>query len=337
MKIDFQNKNTFIEGLNGSGKTSIVEAINYVSLLKSFKTSNDDHLIKNDKPYFKIVLKTNNNLFEVVYNRKSKVLHINKKNITKMSEFITRFKTVVFSPEDLSLVYGSPGERRTFLDVVMVQANKDYLEDLSMYKRVLRERNALLKQLNENSDLTFLKIINKRLEVEADQIIKKRSEFISKLNKAFKKRFKSLNKKDDVEVVYEPNTPLNALEITLNGRFRRDLLEKTTTSGPHRDELVINFNNNLAKEYGSQGQVRLIVIALKLALVDLYKEHKEVVILLDDVLSELDDVVINEMENLFKLENQIIITGTKCNYKNIEIINLNNKENHNNEWKNKRQ
>lgn len=334
IKVDFLNKNTFIEGLNGSGKTSIVEAINYVSLLKSFKTNNDDHLVKEDKPCFKIVLKTNKDLFEVVYNKGVKVLHINKKNITKMSEFITRFKTVVFSPEDLNLVYGTPNERRTFIDVVMVQENKDYLEDLSTYKKVLKERNALLKQINENSDLTFLKIINKRLEVEANKIIEKRTEFIGKLNKAFKVRFKSLNKKDDVEVVYEPNTPLNRLELTLNDRFKRDLLEKTTTAGPHRDELLIKFNDNLAKDYASQGQVRLIVIALKLALVDVYKEKEEVVVLLDDVLSELDDVVIREMENLFNLKKQIIITGTKCNYQNIKIINLNNKENQNDEWKN---
>lgn len=330
MKVDFLNKNTFIEGLNGSGKTSIIEAINYVSLLKSFKTNNDDHLVKEDKPYFKIVLKTKKDLFEVVYNNKVKVLHINKKNITKMSDFITRFKTVVFSPEDLRLVYDGPSERRVFLDVVMVQDDKDYLNDLSMYKKVLKERNALLKLIKEDSDLTFLKIINKRLEVEANQIIKKRSEFIDKLNKAFKVRFKSLNKKDDVELVYDPNVALNTLEVILNDRFRRDLLEKTTTSGPHRDELLIKFNGSLAKDYASQGQVRLIIIALKLALVDVYEEKEDVVILLDDVLSELDDVVIREMETLFNLKNQIIITGTKCNYKNIKIINLNNKENQ--EW-----
>lgn len=327
IKIRFQYENTFIEGLNGSGKTSIVEAINYVSTLKSFKMADDESLLQTDKQYFKIVLKTKQNEFEIVYNEGKKLLKINKVIYQKMSEFIANLKTIVFSPEDLNLVNGSPGVRRNFLDMVMVQINKTYLNNLTIYKKVLKERNALLKNLKESSDLTFFKIINKRLADEANKIILKRSEFISKLNQAFKAQFKSFNNKDEVELSYEANTEASALEAVLNKRFKTDLLTETTSVGPHRDELLIKFNGNLAKDYASQGQKRLITLSLKLALIDLYENKEEIIILLDDVLSELDDVTINELGNLLKIKNQVIITGVNNKYQNIKVLNLNKKEN----------
>lgn len=326
IKILFDNKNTFIEGLNGSGKTSIIEAINYITLLKSFRTNDDKLLITNNKPYFKIILKTNKDLFEVVYHDNNKNLKINNVPISKMSEFVANLKTILFTPEDLNLIYGFPGERRLFLDTTMVQLDKEYLNTLSTYKKILKERNALLKVLKEDSDLTFLNIINQNLEKEANKIIAARTAFIKKLNKALKSHFKSFNKKDRVEVLYQPNCALNSLETVLKGRFKRDLYSETTTAGPHRDDFLIKFNNNLAKDYASQGQVRLIAISLKLALIDLHENNEEIVILLDDILSELDDLTIKELEKIFELNNQIIITGTNCNLSNIEILNLNKKE-----------
>lgn len=326
-KIHFQKENTFIEGLNGTGKTSIIEAINYVSTLKSFKTSDDNALLQHKKPYFRIVLTTDQDKYEIVYNEGKKHLKINKKVYQKMSDFIANFKTIIFSPEDLNIVNGPPGVRRNFLDMTMVQIDKPYLNNLSIYKKVLKERNALLKNLKASSDMTFLKIINKRLENEADKIIEKREEFIKKLNKAFKSRFKSFNKNDDVELVYEPNVQAKTLESVLNGRIKADLLLETTSAGPHRDDLLLVYNKQLAKEYASQGQIRLITLSLKLALLELYENKEEIVILLDDVLSELDEVTINELSKILKLKNQIIITGTNNKYKEMKVLNLDKKEN----------
>lgn len=326
LQVQFNSKNTFIEGFNGSGKTSVIEAISYISFLKSFRTSSDELLVKQGKEYFKIVLKTNDDVYEVVYNEGRKLLKINKIVIGKMSEFIANLKTIVFSSEDLNLVYGPPAGRRTFMDQVMVQLDKSYLEELSTYKAILKERNALLRNLTENSDLTFLKIINKRIEAEANKIIHKRTDFLEKLNKAFKRRFKNFNKNDDVEVIYQPDCALNSLEGVLNSRFKRDLFVESTSAGPHRDDLLIKFNKNPAKDIASQGQVRLITLSLKLGLIDLYEQGEEIIILLDDVLSELDEQVVKEIEKVFKLENQVIITGTKNEYKKIQVLNLNKKE-----------
>lgn len=322
IQIHFQSKNTFIEGLNGSGKTSIIEAIYYTSTLKSFKTTDDNALLQQNKPYFKIYLKTKKDEYEIVFNEGKKFLKINKLIYPKMSDFIANLKTIVFSAEDLNLIYGIPGIRRDFLDTVMVQINKDYLKNLSTYKKVLKERNALLKKLKIDSDFTFLKIINKRLEKEANIIIEARTAFINKLNKAFKMRFKSFTLKDDVEVIYQPNVSLNTLESVLNRRIKVDLFAETTSSGPHRDELLIMFNKNLAKDYASQGQNRLIILSLKLALIDLYDNKDEIIILLDDVLSELDGKTIDKLEILLKTNNQIIITGTNSKYKEIKVLNI---------------
>ncbi len=320
-KINFSPNITFLEGLNGAGKTNVLEAIYFVSFLKSFRTNDDKVLIMDDKPFSKIKLKTNKNTYKVIIQESSKHLKINNAVISKMSEFIGGYKVILFSPEDLKLVTGIPQVRRSFLDIEMVQLNLNFLENLSVYKKVLKQRNALLKQLKKDDDLTFLKIINKRMEEEANVIIKQRQTFIDKLNEAFISRFKVFNTKDRVELIYEPNSPLNKLEMILNTKLETDLIAQSTSFGPHRDELVIKFNNKLAKENASQGQIRLIAISLKLALLDLMKEE-EVVLLLDDILSELDETVTKKMRKLINLDRQIIMTGTKNDIDLAQLINL---------------
>lgn len=318
-KFNLSNK-VFIEGPNGTGKTSLLEAIYYVSLLKSHRTSDDLSLIMHDKTYAKVVVKTHLHSYEVVVGQEGKSLSIDKVNIKKMSQFIGGYKVVMFSPEDLDLIKGMPRVRRSFLDIEMFQINPSHMDVLSDYKNVLNQRNALLKRLNLNDDLTFLKIITKRLAYEADLIVKERDAFIKNLNKAFKKQFKHLNKEDEVEVIYQPNSPLNTLEDTLLSRIDKDILSKTTNAGPHRDDFLILFNKEPAKEYASQGQQRLMAIALKMAIVDLIKGG-EVIILLDDILSELDYEKAQSIQNLFHLGSQVIITGTE-NVFNIETIHL---------------
>lgn len=319
-QLEFEKFN-YIEGLNGSGKSSLMEAIYYVSLLKSFRTSEDSSLIKNDTPFSKIVINTDKDKYEVVLSEKGKFLKINNKVITKMSDFIGGFKVVMFSLEDLEIIRGLPKKRRTFMDIEMVQIDNGYLNNLSVYKQVLRRRNELLKQLKNNDDLTFLNIISKRLALEADQLISKRTEFIKKLNEAFIKSFKRLNQKDRVSVIYKPDVPLNSLESVLNEELKRDLLTKTTNKGPHRDDFILMFNGEAARTKASAGEQRLIVLALKLAMLDLINDE-DVVILLDDVLSELDNEVKQMIENIFKQDKQVIITGTDTNYFKINTIYL---------------
>lgn len=316
-KFNLKEK-VFIKGDNGVGKTSILEAIYFGSLLKSHRTNDDAALIMNDKPYAKIEIKTNKNLYELVILKDKKHLNINKVHIRKMSEFIGGYKVIIFSPEDLELIKGTPRVRRRFLDIEMFQINKDYLITLNNYKNVLNQRNGLLKRLTLSDDLTFLNIITKKLTEEASVIIKKRESFIKELNKAFKSRFKSLNGFDEVEVQYKENVSLNELERTFKENIEKDILSKTTNLGPHRDDFIILFNGESAKDFASQGEQRFITIALKLAIIDLIKEE-DVIILLDDILSELDHEKVLKIENLFSLGKQVIITGTNNPFEMEEI------------------
>lgn len=331
LKMDFEKQN-YIEGLNGSGKSSILEAIYYVSLLKSFRTSDDKNLINNDAQFAKMIITTNDDKYEVVLSEEGKFLKFNNKVVTKMSDFIGGFKVVMFSLEDLEIIKGLPKTRRSFMDIEMVQIDSGYLNDLSTYRQVLKRRNDLLKQIKKGGDLTFLNIVSKRLALEADVIIKRRTEFVKKLNGSFKESFKRLNQKDEVSVIYKPDVALNSLESVLNQETERDLLTKTTNKGPHRDDFVLTFNGELAKTKASAGEQRLMIVALKLALLELIKED-EVIVLLDDVLSELDNNVKKMIESILKEDKQVIITGTESNYFPIKGIYLERKDENGNKQK----
>jgi DNA replication and repair protein RecF len=322
-KIEINSKTTFIEGSNGQGKTSLLEALYFVSLLKSHRTSDDSTLIQSNKPFAKIIVKTTKHTYEVVIQKDSKHLNVDKNQIKKMSQFVGGYKVIMFSPEDLELIKGHPGIRRRFMDIEMYQVKPKYLEQLSVYKQVLKQRNALLKRLKLSDDLTFLKIINKRLSEEANKIIHERTQFIDHLNQALINRFKDFNQTDRVSIIYKPNTPLNSLEGVLNDKIERDILSQTTSSGPHRDDFIIQFNGAEAKEFASQGQQRLITIALKLSLIELIDKDEELIILLDDVLSELDEQAVKEIGNIVHSDYQVIMTGTHSNYENVNLINLN--------------
>lgn len=325
LKLALDSKTTFLEGSNGSGKTSVLEAIYFSGLLKSHRTSDDKALIQETKPFARINLKTTKHLYQTTISPTGKHLKIDGKPILKMSEYIGGYKVIIFSPEDLDLIKGIPGIRRSFLDIEMFQIDDSYARILNVYKKVLKQRNALLKRLTLKDDLTFIKILNKRLMSEADKIIERRKIFISDLNQAFIKRFKAFNETDRVMLIYEPNTEINTLESMLNERIQKDILSKNTNIGPHRDDFKVLYNGLDAKQYASQGQQRLITIALKLSVIDLLKEKNQIVILLDDVMSELDSQTVKSLESLIHSKYQTIITGIKSNYDNIQTINLDNK------------
>lgn len=320
LKIELKNQ-TYIEGLNGVGKSSLLEAIYYVSVLKSFRTNNDFDLIKNGAKFAKIIVETKTDTYEVVLSEEGKFLKKNNKQVIKMSDFIGGYNVVMFSLEDLEIIKGLPKVRRTFMDIEMVQIDNKYLNNLSIYKQVLKQRNALLKQLKEGDDLVFLNIISKRLHEEANVLIKKREMFITNLNKSFKESFKRFNKKDRVDIVYRPDVLLNGLENTLKEEFKRDLITKTTNKGPHRDDFNLLFNGEVAKSKASGGEQRLMMIALKTAMIELMKS-KEVIVLLDDVFSELDQEVSKTIENIFKDDKQVVITGTEKNKFDVHNIYL---------------
>lgn len=330
LHLKIQQKRIFIFGNNGLGKTSILEGIYFASLTRSHRTSEDKALVMKDKPYAKVDIITDKHHYQVVISDIGTKAFIDKVQISKMSEYINGYRVVMFSPEDLELIKGQPSNRRQFLDIEMSQIHKPYMLVLSKYKQILKQRNALLKNISLNDDMTFFKIITEQLSIVADEMIEKRITFIQKLNQAFKIRFKAFNEIDEVSVTYEPNVVLNSLKQVLNDKKEKDILTQTTSYGPHRDELLFEFNGQEAKTYASQGQQRLMVISLKLALLDIYDSDQiETIVLLDDVLSELDLDKQQKLLNNLPDKYQTFISGVETiEIKNMQQIHLTKENSH---------
>ncbi|HHW79968.1 MAG TPA: DNA replication/repair protein RecF [Acholeplasmataceae bacterium] len=328
LNLELKNKFVYINGPNGSGKTSILESIYLISTLKSHRTNSDKNLIKENMPFAKVEIKTNDHQYELVISEKGKVAKYDNKEARKLSEFIGKLKVVMFSPEDLNLIKGSPVVRRSFIDVELMKLDYNYLNNLTKYRNILKQRNALLKNIKIGDDLFFLNILGKKLYEIGIKIIDVREKFIKDLNTKFIEIYEEFNQENKVSIKYIPNLSKEELEKHLTKNQKIDILYKATTQGPHRDDFTILFDGYEAKNYASQGQIRLIVIAVKLALLQIIREvsKEDVILLLDDVLSELDINIREKFLNNLPKEIQIIMNSA-MNIKNEEIQIIELKEN----------
>lgn len=328
LDLDFDNKFVYINGPNGSGKTSILEAIHYISTTKSHRTNNDIDVIKNEQPFAVIKIDTEKKKYSMVISDKGKIPSINSKEIRKLSDVIGDLKVIMFAPEDLNIIKGSPSIRRGLIDLELMKIDKEYLSNLSVYKNILKQRNAHLKNLGLNDDLTILNILGKQLYEVGIKLMSKRNEFINKLNIETKNVYQRFSEYK-IDVIYEPNLDNEMFLNHIENNQKQDILYKTTVNGPHRDDFVIMFNDKNAKN-SSQGETRLMVVALKLGLLKVIKSevNDEVILLLDDVLSELDNNVQNKFLNELPEDVQVIMNSAiKIKSDKIQIINL--KENDN--------
>lgn len=323
LTLNFDKNFIYIKGPNGSGKTTVLESINLVSTSKSHRTKDETNLIQNDQPFGVIELTTNDHKYRVVISPKGKMVKINNQEIKKVSEFVGKLKTIMFSPEDLNIVKGSPIIRREFIDLELIKINKEYLITLTQYRKLLKQRNAILKTLTYESDFTILNLVSEELYKYGLKLIEIKSKFIADLNKFTQETFKRFSDKQ-ISIKYDPSIEGDEFLKHLTKNQKQDILYKTTTLGPHRDEMLIYFAENAAIN-ASQGEIRLIVVSIKLALVTLIKERLKanVVLLLDDVLSEFDIKVQNKFLNSLPKEMQIIMNSA-INIKNdnLQIIDL---------------
>ncbi len=311
LELSFDKPFSYIHGLNGSGKTSILEAIYFCATTKSHRTSDEKDLIMSGEPFASVKLLTDQDKYDVILSKSGKRASINGIEKRKISDFIGHLRVVMFAPEDLELIQGSPQDRRQFIDLEWMQLNKNYLRYLNTYKNVLKQRNSLLKKITIDDDYTFLNILGDQLYEVGSKIIDERRQFINELNQIFKETYKRFSL-HHVELCYEPDVDEKAFMHALVKNQKQDILYQTTQTGPHRDDLSFRFNGFEAKSYASQGEQRLMVIALKLALLELIKKKtgQQVTLLLDDVLSELDEerqkLFLKELPN----EHQIIMNST---------------------------
>jgi len=306
LKVEFTKGINVIYGENGQGKTNIIESIFICATGKSHRTSHDIELINKNAGEFNIKMNYINNIgerkIEFKYNNnKQKSILINEINIRKISELIGKFNAVIFSPEDILIVKQSPALRRRFIDITLSQIRPVYFYNLQQYNKTLNQRNSLLKQIKRNkSYIETLEIWDNTLVCYGKEIIKARREYIEGLEKHINSiHYYISGEKENIELKYINNVDEEEFALKIKQCVNSDIERETTTFGPHRDDIVYLLNGENLKIYGSQGQQRTAVLSSKLAELEIMKEEigEEPVLLLDDVLSELDE---NRQRYLFK-------------------------------------
>ncbi|HPX71511.1 MAG TPA: DNA replication and repair protein RecF [Acholeplasmataceae bacterium] len=313
ISLDFDNRKSYIYGNNGVGKTAILEAIYFASTTKSMRTSNEKDLIKKDENFAKIkIIFENNKRNEVIISKTGKRLSANGVEKRRISDYIGSFNVVMFTSEDILLIKGTPMDKRNFIDLEWMLLDKEYLSLLNKYRKILKQRNALLKNIKIGDDYTFLNILGKQLLEVGTKIIEKRTEVIELLNEELKKL---PNKFDigEIEIVYKPDQTVKGLKNWFETKQDRDIIYESTNAGPHKDDFIINISGKDSKIYASQGEQRLIVIAVKIALLQLITRvsKQKPILLLDDILSELDERNQKLFLNNLPKDNQIIMTSVK--------------------------
>ena len=323
-----------VVGGNAQGKTNILEGIYFLSTAKSHRTSLDTELIQNGKSWFylKGYVKARNSstVVEIVNSAdEKKKVKIDGKPQSKISSIIGKINTVMFSPEDLSLVKGSPSERRRFLDILISRIDPTYLHDIQDYQSALKQRNELLKKLKEqkirkianfDSFADTLDSWNFLLVKAGSEIVKKRASVIPELSELGSEKHGQLTlSKEKLSIEYQSqlvksgNIISDLFQKKLDESFDQDIRFGTTNIGPHRDDLILAIDGMDIRKFCSQGQQRTSVLSLKLATLELMnlRLNEYPIVLLDDVTSELDDKRVSLLFDMIgKMPVQTFLTMT---------------------------
>ena len=295
--FEFDQGTNILYGNNAQGKTNALEAIFVGCTSKSHKGSKDNEIIKKGEQisHIRYIVNKNNRDIKVDIDIKlkgSKGIAIDGLPIKKASELMGICHVIFFSPEDLSIIKDGPDVRRKFLDIELCQLNKLYLHNLNKYKKNLKQRNALLKQIYEKPELKdTLEVWNAGLIESGIKIIELREEFVSELNEIMHQKHLNLTgNKENIVLKYDKNVSKDNFEEQLFFAQDRDIFQGTTTVGPHRDDLIFYNGEENIRKFGSQGQIRTAALSLKMSEIDLVEKMigEKPVLLLDDVLSELD-------------------------------------------------
>ena len=324
LQLDFHPHVNLILGNNAQGKTNLLESIYITSMGKSFRTSKDNEMILFGVEFGRVKVNAQKDGYdtsvELIFSKDSKKsAKVDGIKIKKSSQLLENIYIVIFSPEDLRIVKDEPEKRRKFIDRELCQLRPKYYEDLSNYKKVLLQRNAYLKE--HEIDPAILDLWDMQLARYGASIMMMRSDFIKKLDHISRGIHGAItNGGENLKLKYVPNVPLseNRKEMeesyyqAIRTSFESDMRQRTTTKGPHKDDLEFFIDDINVRNFGSQGQQRTSALSIKLAELSLIKEEtgEEAILLLDDVMSELD---LQRQEFLVKslADIQMFITTTE--------------------------
>ena len=329
--VEFTAPKTILVGNNAQGKSNLLEAVELLATLRSHRTSRDKDLVKDEESFATVSgsLKREFGVSELILTLRRngrRTVNLNSENLRRQMDFLGVLNAVEFSSLDLDLVRGGPENRRRWLDTLLIQLEPVYAHILQQYQKVLRQRNAFLKSnsesLQEKSVLSQLALWDTQLVVTGTSVIRRRERAIQRLAPIAKLWHSNISASTEhLQIKYAPNIPLSE---THQGEVQQAFLDKiqqrtvaemhqgTTLVGPHRDEVELTINDTPARQYGSQGQQRTLVLALKLAELQLIEEvvGEPPLLLLDDVLAELDPSRQNQLLDAIQDRFQTLITTT---------------------------
>ncbi len=337
--VDFDPKINCFIGPNGIGKSNVLDAIYHLSFGKSYFNPISSQNIKHGEDFFAIKGSYKNESKEevVIINFKKndkKVIKRNNKKYEKFSDHIGFIPLVIISPSDRNLIAEGSDIRRKFIDSVISQSDKKYLENLINYNKILTQRNSLLKLIfkNKNFDKQTIQVYDSQLESIGEKIHMKRKMFLNDFIPVFKDKYKSIsNNNEDVDIRYKTDLEFDKLSVLLQENIEKDMFLQYTSKGIHKDDLVFNINDYSVKKFGSQGQQKSLLIALKLSQFDFLKSQNKnnPILLLDDIFDKLDKNRVKQIINLVSANDfgQIFISDTdeERTIESIKEINNSNK------------
>lgn len=331
--------NVFI-GENAQGKTSLLEAIYMMSLARSHRTANEKDTIRWQQDFARIEgsisTRTNPDLpLALTITKSGKRAKVNHLNQNRMSDYIGKLNVVLFAPEDLELIKGAPQLRRKFIDMELGQMSPKYLYESVQYNRLLKQRNAYLKQLlyKETQDQIYLDILTEQLAASATHVIYQRLRFVDQLESWAKPIHSTISHAlEELTLAYRGPIELtldmteDAIYQQLMTKFKEkkdhELARGVTLVGPHRDDLTFKVNGRDVQKFGSQGQQRTTVLSMKLAEIECMHEvlGEYPILLLDDVLSELDNERQTHLLKSIQSKVQTFLTTTSLDGIQRELI-----------------
>ncbi len=321
-ELSFSQTVNAFTGDNGAGKTNLLDAIHYLSLCKSYFNPVDSQQIKQGEDLFMIQgtfskEKKDETIYCGLKKAQKKVFKRNKKEYQRLADHIGSFPLVMISPNDVSLITEGSEERRKFIDNVISQTDSSYLDELIIYNKNLANRNALLRQIATSGryDPALMEIYDDQLIGSGTKIFGKRQAFMLEFRDIFNKHYSYLSEDaENVELVYDSPLLHDDLASLLKRNLERDRILERTTTGIHKDELSFTIHGMQLKKFGSQGQQKSFLIALKLAQYSFLKQQKgfEPLLLLDDIFDKLDNKRTTKLMQMVSDKDfgQIFITDT---------------------------
>jgi DNA replication and repair protein RecF len=313
--------NCFV-GDNGAGKTNILDAIYYLSFCKSYFNPVDSQNIQHDSAFFMVQGeyekdKKNEQIYCGIKKGQKKLFKRNKKEYDRLSDHIGLIPLVMITPYDVELIYEGSETRRKFLDGIISQYNKHYLEHILQLAKIIAQRNATLKSMAKSGyfDATLLEIYNDQLIVLAPKIHAERKAFLEEFIPLFNEYYSTLsNDAESVSLSYDSELNENSMADLLIQSTDKDRYKQYTTSGPHKDDLTFLIGERPLKKFGSQGQQKSFLIALKLAQYQFIatKTNTKPLLLLDDIFDKIDEIRAQNLMDLVSVPSfgQLFITDT---------------------------